>query len=291
LRREIFAGPAGSAGRHLSADGQTLYYSARGSSGLELRVVDLETPAEELIGTLAEPTRWGSVTTSHDGRWLAYVSARPSSETEDSAGFSDIVLLDRVTQAHTLVTLNSSHTPANGSSDLPSLSADGRFLGFRSRAGNLVPGDENGASDVFLYDRTSATITLLSRSLQGRSGSAPSTLPLVSANGDFVIFQSFAEDLVAGDYNAGPDVFLFSNQPTGTLAIQTVTRSSDGYLTINWRAEAGWRYRVEFRDDLAAGSWTVAQASVPVQNGAAVFAEQPPARGPQRFFRIVAEQE
>ena len=53
---------------------------------------------------------------------------------DDTTGWTDVVLVDRTTHQQTVVSLNSNSQLAHGSSSLPSLSADGRFLAFRSRA-------------------------------------------------------------------------------------------------------------------------------------------------------------
>ena len=186
----------GARGQHLSSDGGTLYYTSGGSA---LYALDIRDDSDEFIGLMANPAPQHSVSTSADRRWLAYVSSARSLSPGDTNNATDIVLVDQLGGGRLLVSSNPGGLPGNGSSDSPSLSADGRFLTFRSRAGDLVPGDNNNASDVFLYDRSNGQVTLLSHNRQSGSGDAPSILPLVSANGQVVVFQSLSSDLVEGD--------------------------------------------------------------------------------------------
>lgn len=115
-------------------------------------------------------------------------------------------------------------TPANGASMSHAMSSDGRFVAFTSGADNLVADDRNRAFDVFVHDRdvdgdgvldeTGATRTeLVSRAPDGTPGNSHSALSAlqtvaISGDGRWVAFVSFASNLVAGDDNHAPDVFL-----------------------------------------------------------------------------------
>jgi Tol biopolymer transport system component len=104
--------------------------------------------------------------------------------------------------------LNQPAVAANGSSFAPSVSADGRFVAFASNASNLVAGDTNDSTDVFVRDRQTNTTTLVSVSSGGAHGNDASRDPSISANGRFVVFTSAATNLVPGDKNGSPDVFV-----------------------------------------------------------------------------------
>lgn len=104
---------------------------------------------------------------------------------------------------------------ANGPSAFPAISPDGRFVAFTSLASNLVPGDTNGAADVFLHDRRTHQTTRVSvdsHDLEGNGDSAAGDdglePPVVSRDGRLVAFASFATNLVPGDTNGTADVFL-----------------------------------------------------------------------------------
>ena len=89
------------------------------------------------------------------------------------------------------------------------VSSDGRFVAFWSGSPNLVPGDTNGASDIFLRDRKKQTTTRVSvDSLDAETTGGGSFVASSSANGRFVAFESDTTNLVTGDTNGLDDVFL-----------------------------------------------------------------------------------
>jgi len=97
-----------------------------------------------------------------------------------------------------------------------SISQDGRFVVFTSRAPNIVPNDANGLSDVFLRDRWRGVTHLLSATPSGASGNGPSSGGFISADGRRVAFESFASDLAPGDFNDRRDVFYVILDPPNT---------------------------------------------------------------------------
>ncbi|HET7487446.1 MAG TPA: hypothetical protein VFJ85_05910 [Acidimicrobiales bacterium] len=176
---------------------------------------------------------------SADGRYVAFQSAATNLVAGDSNGQNDVFVFDRQSGTTTRASLaTGGATQGNGASTAPSLSADGRFVAYQSGATNLVPGDTNGQSDVFVTDRSgSLTTTRASVVTGGAQGCTPtspattcttaqgagaSTLPSISADGRYVSFTSAATYLVAGDTNGALDVFVADRQ---TL---TTTRESLG---------------------------------------------------------------
>ena len=113
----------------------------------------------------------------------------------------------------------------NGFSDDPALSADGRFVAFRSAASNLVAGDTNGVTDVFVRDREMGAVTRVSVASTGAQGDGISLNPSLSADGRFVAFESNASTLVAADTNGVRDIFLH-DRVTGTT--ERISESAAG---------------------------------------------------------------
>ena len=111
---------------------------------------------------------------------------------------------------------------ANGYSDNPSLSADGRYTAFASDASNLVAGDGNGTRDIFIFDSQNNTVRRLNVSQQGAPANAPSNNPALSADGRFLAFSSEATNLILGDTNAFSDIFVVDTI-TGAIARQSVS--------------------------------------------------------------------
>ncbi len=159
---------------------------------------------------------------SADGRYVAYDSISDSLASRDANGVSDVFVYDRVTGITERVSVSTDGVVANDGSGAPDISADGRYVAFVSSASNLVDGDTNGTSDVFLHDRVTGTTTRVSVDSAGLQGNGDSLSPSISADGRFVAFGSAASNLVADDTNAASDVFLHD------LAAATTVRVSVG---------------------------------------------------------------
>src|SRR5436190_3414638 len=130
-----------------------------------------------------------------------------------------------------LDSMSSTGVQGNQDSELPAVSGDGRYVAFASLSDNLVPGDSNGAVDVFVRDRLTGTTERVSVSSTGVQGNAGSGLlngmggPSLSADGRYVAFDSQASNLVKGDTNNAIDVFV-RDRLTGTTERDSV--ASDG---------------------------------------------------------------
>lgn len=137
---------------------------------------------------------------SADGHLVAFVSSASNFAPCDDNGTFDVFVKDLRTGALTLVSADPDGHPGNGGSGEPSISPNGRYVAFTSNASNLVEGDDNGHSDVFVRDLQTGRITLVSADPDGRPGDYDSGGSDVANNGD-VVFASGATDLVANDAN------------------------------------------------------------------------------------------
>lgn len=101
-------------------------------------------------------------------------------------------------------------SPAEGHGDSvdPSISADGRYIAFKSAAADLVQNDTNSQSDVFVRDTVTAHTVRASVATSGGESDGPSREPFISADGKFVVFSSDADNLVSGDTNGVADIFV-----------------------------------------------------------------------------------
>jgi WD40 repeat protein len=90
----------------------------------------------------------------------------------------------------------------------PAISADGQFVAFVSKDFGMVAGDTNGVSDIFVRDRAAGLTTRVSVDSAGLESNSTSFRPDISGDGRFVTFASYATNLVAGDTNGVPDIFL-----------------------------------------------------------------------------------
>ncbi len=100
--------------------------------------------------------------------------------------------------------------PSNGVSDNPSMSEDGVWIAFQSFATNLDPDlPGNGNSNIYLRNRETEEITLISRSSGGVLGNRNSFNPAISADGRYIAFESLATNLVSGAQGAGSQIYVY----------------------------------------------------------------------------------
>lgn len=111
--------------------------------------------------------------------------------------------------------------PNEGVADL-AMSGDGRYVVFSSPATDIVSGDTNGKWDIFLRDTTLDTTEMISMTSGGGLANGDSRYPEVSEDGRYVVFQSVATNLVAGDVNTAADVFLV-DRTLGTITLVSVS--------------------------------------------------------------------
>ena len=157
---------------------------------------------------------------SSDGNIVAFLSTAtnlvPGLVVDCQPGFCvRLYLRDMAAGTTEMVSVNSLGEQAD---DEPSagfgMSGDGSVLSFSSRATNLVPSDTNGQGDVFVRDRVAGTTVRISVDNSGNPSAedSNSVKPGVSRNGRFIVFDSGQSDLVPGDTNGTPDLFLYDRQ-------------------------------------------------------------------------------
>jgi len=161
---------------------------------------------------------------SSDGRYVAFVS-EADDLTAGEGPFWDVYVRDRVTGETELVSRPTAGTAANGDSFLPSISDDGRWVAFVSRASNLAAGDTDfHINDVFVRDLDAGTTSLVSAATGFAEPDGSSTQPALSGDGRFVAFTSTSTNLVAGDANGRADVFV-RDLVTDTTTLVSVSDS------------------------------------------------------------------
>jgi Tol biopolymer transport system component len=169
---------------------------------------------------------------SGDGRYIVFSStASLDGASPRPGGRPRVDVFVRDTQLHTTkrISVRTDGSPANGSSYGAAISDDGRFVAFVSEATDLVKGDTNHATDIYLYEARTGAISLVSRSDAGRAANGASTQPAVSADGGVIVFQSDASDLACGgqcpaagrDINLVADVFAADRHSGAVRRIST----------------------------------------------------------------------
>lgn len=216
--------PAGSSGfGHVSADGRYVVFQSCASNLVfgdtndtcDIFVRDRLFGTTELVslssaGELANDGSTGGPTISDDGRFVAFSSVASNLVPGDANTTYDVFLRDRLGGTTVRVSEAVGGGDANDASHEPFISADGRLVSYQSSASNLVAGDANGASDVFLYGVASGVTTRVSVSSAGGEADGTSGAPSLSADGRFVAFFSTASNLVPDD-TAFDDIFVHDN--------------------------------------------------------------------------------
>lgn len=185
-------------------------------------------------------------TISADGRYVTFVSSATNLVPGDTDATWDVYVRDRQSGTTELVSVKTSGIKGSGAKSNPSISDDGRYVVFDT-AGSLVDADTNALSDIYLRDRQAGETTRISVSSSpaNTQGNYASYRPVISGNGQYVVFYSQSSTFVTGDTNGYQDIFLRNlntnqttrismcnsgNQVTGNCYTPSI--SSDGkYIT------------------------------------------------------------
>ena len=160
---------------------------------------------------------------SADGRCVVFLSAATNLVPDDTNGFWDIFLRDRVAATTVRVDVGPNGEEADAGAWGASITPDGRFVVFDSDSTNLVPDDTNDSCDVFLLDREAGALELISLTSAGQQAHGCSHSAAVSADGRYVAFRSYAADLVPDDTNDVGDVFVRDRQAKTTERVSVST--------------------------------------------------------------------
>jgi Tol biopolymer transport system component len=144
---------------------------------------------------------------SADGRYVAFMSLASNLVPGDLNGGYDVFLRDRQSGTTERVSVGA-QLGGGGFNAPPSISADGRYVAFKSGADDLVPGDTNRYDDIFIRDRQNSTTERMSVDSGGLEANDDSYRLSISADGSSVAFESLASNLVPGDTNGHLDIFV-----------------------------------------------------------------------------------
>ncbi len=190
-------------------------------------VANTTTLASVAVGGAANASSvWPSI--SADGRYVAFASNANNLVAGDSDGLTDVFVRDLASASTSMVSVSSSGVPGDNYSTKPSISADGRYVAFESGATNLIAGDTNGFSDVFVRDRVTNTTTRESLAPGGGQPNGGSYSVAISADGHYLTFESYATSLVTGDTNGFSDVFVCDRASGTTTRASISTNGTQG---------------------------------------------------------------
>jgi Tol biopolymer transport system component len=162
-----------------------------------------------------------------NGKFVVFNSDAEDLVDGDTNGSRDVFLRDLKagTTRRVSVAEDGTETDAYSQTYGAALSSSGRYLVYYSGASNLVAGDDNGNTDVFLTDLKTGVVTMISADADGNPGDGESDDPSISPNGRFVAFNSAANNLVGGS-NDGSNQVLVWDRKTGE--IRRASQDADG---------------------------------------------------------------
>ena len=185
-------------------------------------VRDRQSGTTELVSaaTSGSPAQLGAErpAISADGRFVAFWSYSPDLVAGDTNGRGDVFVRDRQSGSTERVSLSSAGGQADESSYDADISADGRFVAFRSEATNLVAGDTNGLDDLFVHDRVTHETTRVSVASGGGQVFGTFYPPTISTDGRRIAFAALACDLAPGPCQ-GRQIYLHDRQENATIRV------------------------------------------------------------------------
>lgn len=211
---------------------------------VDLFVKDTQTGAIQRVSIATDGTQGNNHTTSGmisgNGNFVVFSSTASNLVAGDTNNQSDIFVRNLLNNTTTRVSTDSSGVQATGSHDYqPAISNDGRYVVFSSTASNLVAGDTNNQSDIFIKELATGAIQRVSMSAAGAQSNGPSLISTISGDGHYVVLSSTATNLVATDTNAKTDVFradniLYNNKPVVNIANAQVTEGNTGTKNLDF---------------------------------------------------------
>lgn len=240
--RDSLDASVGADGRLVSFESESGLVPADTNASWDVYVRDRWAGTTELVsvGPDGKPATGHRARISANGRFVAFDSTSKNLVPGDTGNTSDVFVRDLVTGTTELVSVATDGTPAEGNSYAPAISADGRFVAYRSVAADIVPGDTDGGWDVFVRDRAAGTSERVS---VARDGTQQNCFPVptsyvrftcfegvgfpsaISDDGRIVAWVSLASSLVPGDTNGAFDVFV-KDRADGS--VERVSVGTDG---------------------------------------------------------------
>ncbi len=224
---------------------------------------------------------------SGDSRYLVYASTAAITP-NDTNSLEDVYRYDFQGATNLLISQSSTGAIANGPSDSPTISWDGRFVAYRSLASNLVALGANGFPQIYLYDSQSGATTLASASVfTGGPANNRSSAPIFSGDSTTLVFQSWASDLLTNDFSGSEGIYALSVAVSPPALIGAIQIPLGAVPVVSWPANGGANFQVQYKNNLADPSWLALPGVITVvSNTGSIFDSLP--HTPQRFYRIHA---
>ena len=225
----------------ISADGRFVAFASSatnlvpgvGGGVVQIYIKDITTGGISLVSVAADGSPangWcgGPATVSGDGRYVAFLSQATNLVGGLIGSTNRVFVWDRTTEKTSLASVASDGSPADAGASMPAITGDGRYVAFLTAASNLVPCSTANGQQLFVHDMQLGTTELVSGAPNGVAADAsayPNGSIAMTPDGRFAAFASDASNLVSGDGNFGPDIFV-RDRSAGTTELISV--ASDG---------------------------------------------------------------
>ncbi|MCY7320456.1 MAG: calcium-binding protein [Phormidesmis sp. CAN_BIN36] len=194
------------------------------------------------LGSSPQRDSGGLLSVSASGRYVVFSSDSPVLVAGDTNSSTDLFVRDTVTNTTTRISVDSNENQAlysySGVIDSRQLSItpDGRYIAFGSTAFNLVPNDIYATSDIFVRDTVAGTTEVISTDSSGNLPKVTgysygeSLNPQITLDGRYVVFGSYAPNLVPNDTNQSFDIFVKDRQTSKTTRVSTDSAGNQGTI-------------------------------------------------------------
>ena len=175
------------------------------------------------VTSVARVDASSTVSLSFTGRFAAF-NASGALDVTDKNGVSDVYVKDFESGQLVRASVSETGLEANGASSQASLSANGRYVVFTSAASNLVAGDTNGVTDIFVKDLQTGAIKMVSAKSDGTIGNGASRSPDISADGRFATYVSAATNLGSLEFPTSATIYR-TDLVSGAVAVVSETQA------------------------------------------------------------------
>lgn len=238
-----------------------------------------------MTGGIQSQAQWSS-----DGRYFVFSTTTALATGVDTNSTYDVYLRDLATGTNVLVSMSQAGTAsANGASDMPVISGDGRYVVYRSYATDLAPNSGAVQPNLILWDQLTGSNTVLTARNPISEWNSRLSSPAISSDAGLVAFQSWSGTLAPNDLNRVQDTFELTRVPL--ILMSPPGLSADGgtvQLDFGITAGSSGTFTLLQADQLG-GGWTTNTGAILTTNlPANTFRFSIPAGGPAEFYRIQA---
>ena len=262
----------------ISADGRYVAFTSEATNLVQddtngcrdVFVHDRETGTTTRVSVDSEGTEgngsseWPSI--SSDGRYVAFHSSATNLVSGDTNGCRDLFMHDRDTGVTTMVSVAKDGGMPNGTSQMASISSDGRYIAFESWASNLVETDTNNKRDIFVRDMQEGSTVRASVSPSGNQANDYCIYPCISPDGNYVVYDTGATTLVDNVVNESQeDVYLAAVTQASRARLVRIEDRNGNALTYRY-GEGDFSHLPESVEDGLGRSLSFAYAQVGTQD-------------------------